>query len=179
MIPMLKENNYVFAPDLVALDRAADLAQAFIEHTKVQNVPGDPQAPGSPSVYNYMPFVKLLVELTPKISELAQEPLLPTYSYARVYTKGAVLHRHRDRPACEVSVTLNLKKDAPWEIFFQKPDMTEVGLDLPPGAGVVYQGCAADHWRNEFHGSEYVQVFLHYVRADGPYQWAFFDRRTS
>jgi hypothetical protein len=179
MILMLKENNYVPAPKMIDALRASDLAEGFIAYTKAQGSRGDPQAPMSPSVYNYMPFVRLLVELTPKVSELAGEQLLPTYSYARVYSHGEVLRRHRDRPACEVSVTLNLKKDAPWKIFFQRPDMVEVGVDLNPGDGVVYQGCVADHWREAFAGQEYVQVFLHYVRAHGPHQWAYFDNKQG
>lgn len=174
---MLKQNNYVSTLQLIDADRAHELAEGFIAHTKEQQSPGDSQAPRSPSVYNYMPFVRLLVELTPKVSEIAGEPVLPTYAYARVYSQGEVLHRHRDRPACEVSVTLNLKKDAPWKIFFQRPDMVEVGIDMNPGDGVVYQGCVADHWRDAFEGQEYVQVFLHYVRAFGQYQWAYFDRK--
>jgi hypothetical protein len=176
---MLKENNYVRAAQLIEAPRAAALAEEFIAHVSIRRVPGDPQAPTSPSVYNYMPFVHLLVELVPKISELAGEPLLPTYAYARVYAHGATLARHRDRPACEVSVTMNLKKDAPWEIFFQRPDGVEVGVDMAPGDGVVYQGCVADHWREAYVGQEYVQLFLHYVRAHGPYQWAYFDNKKE
>jgi hypothetical protein len=34
--------------------------------------------------------------------------MLPTYSYARIYANGDELKKHRDRPACEVSVTLHL-----------------------------------------------------------------------
>lgn len=176
---MLKEKNYVPAPQLIDSSRALEMADAFIQYSRDRRIPGDPQAPSSPSVYNYMPFVRLLVELTPKISDLAGEPVLPTYAYARVYSHGATLARHRDRPACEVSVTLNLKKDAPWEIFFQRPDGVEVGVDMAPGDGVVYQGCVADHWRDAFKGQEYVQVFLHYVRAFGQYQWAYFDNKKE
>jgi hypothetical protein len=179
VIPMLKQNNYVSTLQMIDANRASDLAEGFIAYTKSHGSPGDSQAPMSPSVYNYMPFVRLLVELTPKISEIAGEQVLPTYSYARVYSHGEVLHRHRDRPACEVSVTLNLKKDAPWKIFFQRPDMVEVGVDMNPGDGVVYQGCVADHWRDAFEGQEYVQVFLHYVRALGQYQWAYFDKKQA
>jgi hypothetical protein len=31
--------------------------------------------------------------------------LIPTYSYARIYKKGDVLHRHKDRFSCEISTT--------------------------------------------------------------------------
>ena len=31
--------------------------------------------------------------------------LIPTYSYARIYKKGDILKRHKDRPSCEISTT--------------------------------------------------------------------------
>jgi uncharacterized protein YceK len=46
---------------------------------------------------------------------------LPTYTYARVYTPGAILSRHTDRDACEISITLNLNQDTKWPIWIKKP----------------------------------------------------------
>lgn len=163
--------------NLIDENRAKTLATGFKEFVKYNKTGGDTQAPSSPSVYNYMPFVKLLVELTPKVSEALGEQVLPTYSYARVYSKKEILHRHRDRPACEVSVTLNLSKDKDWAIWFQRPDGSEASIEMNPGEGAMYFGCTADHWREPFKGKEYTQVFLHYVRADGPHNWAFFDNK--
>ena len=38
--------------------------------------------------------------------------LCPTYSYARLYKKdGDELKRHKDRPSCEISTTINLGGD--------------------------------------------------------------------
>jgi hypothetical protein len=90
-----------------------------------------------------------------------------------------VLKRHRDRPACEISFTLNLAKDSDWPIYFQRPDGSETLVELNPGDAVLYLGCQADHWRNKFEGEEHVQVFLHYVRANGPKAWAFFDKQQQ
>ena len=39
-----------------------------------------------------------------------------TYSYARIYKNGDVLHRHKDRYSCEISTTLNLGGDD-WPIY--------------------------------------------------------------
>jgi hypothetical protein len=170
-------NNYLSLRGLIDPSRAELLAKDFKKFVKENNKTGDAQAPNSPSVYNYMPFVKLLVELTPKISEMLGEQVLPTYSYARVYSKKEILHRHRDRPACEVSVTLNLSKDKDWAIWFQRADGSETSINMEPGDGAMYFGCIADHWREPFKGKEYTQVFLHYVRAEGPNSWAFFDNK--
>ena len=50
----------------------------------------------------------LLETLLPRVEAESGMRLLPTYSYLRVYKRGDVLRRHTDRPACEMSVTLNL-----------------------------------------------------------------------
>jgi hypothetical protein len=41
----------------------------------------------------------------------------------------------------------------------------------------MYLGCEAEHWREQFKGKEYVQVFLHYVRSKGERNYAFFDNQ--
>jgi hypothetical protein len=136
----------------------------------------DPQAPNSLAMYNYLPFVKLLVKKINHVATILEEDVLPTYSYTRIYTQGEVLDRHRDRPACEISLTLNLKKDTDWPIWFQKPDGEEISIELNQGDAVMYLGEIADHWRNAYQGQEHVQLFLHYVRAEGSKYWAVFDQ---
>ena len=34
--------------------------------------------------------------------------LYPAYTYARIYKKGDILKRHKDRFSCEISTTMNL-----------------------------------------------------------------------
>jgi predicted 2-oxoglutarate/Fe(II)-dependent dioxygenase YbiX len=104
------------------------------------------------------------------------EPVIPTYTYARVCKNGSILERHRDREACEISITLHLSGDNKWPIHIQKPNGEEVELVLESGEAMMYLGCSADHWRNQFQGQEYVQVFLHYVRSRGENAWAAFDK---
>jgi hypothetical protein len=53
----------------------------------------------------------LLMKMLPIMKERTGLDLIPTYSYARVYEKGAILKRHKDRPSCEISTTLNLGGD--------------------------------------------------------------------
>jgi hypothetical protein len=137
------------------------------------------QAPNSHSMYNFMPFVRLLVGKVPQVSELLGEEVLPTYTYARVYKDNSELLRHRDRPACEISLTLNLSKDTDWPIYFQRPDESETSVELEPGDAVMYLGCQADHWREKFKGQECVQLFLHYVRSYGSKSWAYFDKQQQ
>jgi hypothetical protein len=173
------QNNYLYVPEFISLDDAQVLHKEFKEHCNKFNLQGDHQAPNSASMYNFMPFVRLLVEKVPEATALLGEKVLPTYTYARVYRHGSVLDRHRDRPACEISFTLNLNKDANWPIWFQKPDRSETSIELNPGDAVLYLGCQADHWRTQFEGQEYTQLFMHYVRSYGAKSWAYFDKQQQ
>lgn len=173
------QNNYLHVPDFINPQQALNLTKEFKEHCTKFNLQGDSQAPNSHSMYDFMPFVRLLVEKVPEVSELLGEKVLPTYTYARVYKEGSELLRHRDRPACEISLTLNLSKDTDWPIYFQRPDGSETYVELNPGDVVMYLGCQSDHWRNKFEGKECVQLFMHYVRSNGPKAWAYFDKQKQ
>lgn len=173
------QNNYLYIPGFITKDETHLLANQFKEHCKKFNIQGDKQAPNSHAMGDFLPFVKLLVKKISYVNELLGEEVLPTYTYARVYKNNSALERHRDRPACEISFTLNLAKDVEWPIYFQRPDGSETSVELNPGDAVLYLGCQADHWRNKFEGEEHIQVFLHYVRANGPKAWAYFDKQKQ
>jgi hypothetical protein len=173
------QNNYLHVPGFITSGEALSFAENFKAHCKKFKVEGDPQAPNSSAMYDFMPFLRLLVEKVPEVSALLGEKVLPTYTYARVYKAGSELLRHRDRPACEISLTLNLSKDTDWPIYFQRPDGSETCIELQHGDAVMYLGCQADHWREKFAGSEYTQLFMHYVRSNGPKAWAYFDKRQQ
>ena len=105
--------------------------------------------------------------------------LIPTYTYTRAYKKGDILKRHKVRPSCEISTTINLGGD-PWSIFIDPtgsnnvikgihkpnaPKSVEVRLGI--GDMLIYSGCELEHWREPFEGNLCVQTFLHYNHADG------------
>lgn len=173
------QNNYLHVPGFISPETALSLACEFKGHASKFCLHGDSQAPNSHSIYDFMPFVRLLVNKVPHVSELLGEEVLPTYSYARIYQNNSELSRHRDRPACEISITLNLSKDTDWPIFFERPDKSETSIELEPGDAVLYLGCQADHWRNSFYGKEYTQLFMHYVKSYGSKSWAYFDKNRQ
>ncbi len=179
MNPALLENNFLVLDDFIAPERASMLYQRFqqdgIEHPDW--FIADHQCPKSLSVYNYRWFVELLVEQIPLMSQVVGELVLPTYTYARLYRHGELLKKHRDRPACEISVTLHLGSDGSgWPIYLTRPDGSVAEVELKAGQGVVYLGCQSRHWRNEFAGQHYGQVFLHYVKSRGDNWGQVFDR---
>ena len=123
----------------------------------------------------------LLEKLVEPMSKETELELIPTYSYARIYKKGDVLHRHKDRYSCEISTTVNLGGD-PWPIYIEndpskggltdkgyKSDMTDgKKVNLKPGDMLVYKGNLCEHWREAFEGEDCGQVFLHYNNAKTP-----------
>ena len=178
MNAQLEQNNFLFVPSFISQEQANILQQEFYKLERSGQYEKDNQAPNSPAIYNFKPFLELLCQKTNEVTNLVEEQVLPTYTYARIYKNGEVLNRHRDRPACEISLTLNIGGDAPWDIGIQKTNGEEVTLNLKQGDAMLYLGCTADHWRGTpFSGQNYSQVFLHYVRSNGPNAWAYFDKR--
>jgi hypothetical protein len=175
----LEQNNYLFVNNFLEPERAKELYDMFKESTikSPEMFTKDPQCPKSPAIYDYHPFVELLVGATPFIQNLVGEIMLPTYSYARMYRNGDVLAPHIDRGACEVSITLHLGSDGvEWPIYFRKPNGDVVGANLHPGQAIIYLGCVSEHWRNVYEGDDYAQVFLHYVKSRGPNGKYYFDK---
>jgi len=144
----------------------------------------DPQVPNTYSHYADMVMETLMMKVLPKMQEETGLRLVPTYSYARLYKTGDILKRHKDRPSCEISTTLNLG-GAPWPIFIDgtgsnnvideyknvhkpnAPKGTKVLLEV--GDMLVYSGCELEHWREPFEGDICGQVFLHYNHVNGPF----------
>ena len=135
----------------------------------------DEQVPNTYSHYGDVAMETLLLAVQPKMEKLTKIKLIPTYAYARIYKKGDILHRHKDRFSCEISTTLNLGGDE-WPIYIEK-DPKKGGLKdnkyisdntkgikviLKPGDMLVYKGNLCEHWRDAFEGKDCGQVFLHY-----------------
>ena len=128
---------------------------------------------GPNNQYAPIPAQMFLGSLTSKMSALVGRELLPSFSFWRIYRKGDVLNRHKDRNACEVSVTISLMPAAEdggvWPINVTDFHGTSHSIKLPLGSGLLYQGTEVDHWRDSLTISEHYQMFLHYVVADGPF----------
>ena len=123
----------------------------------------DEQIPNTYSHYADPVMETLLMKVLPTMQKETGLELVPTYSYARIYKHGDILHKHKDRPSCEISTTIHLGGDK-WSIFIEG---TEVMLDI--GDMLVYSGCELEHWREPFEGNTCAQVFLHYNHLNGPF----------
>ena len=178
--------NFVFNYMLLQ-ESAVDL---MLKHNKIN--PANPligswtdkQVPGAYSKYGDWVMETLLLYVMPIMKAKTGLDLIPTYSYTRIYRKGSILKRHKDRPSCEISTTLHLGGD-PWSIFIDptgsdnvideyknihKPGAPKgVQVDLKQGDMLIYSGCELEHWREPFQGNVCSQVFLHYNHANGKF----------
>lgn len=172
------DNNYLFVENFLEKNEALNLYERLVEDTKSnpQFYAQDEECLNDFNIYNYKPFLILLCQKLNDVSNLVQETLLPTYTYARLYKNGSILKPHKDRPSCDISVTLHLGGDAPWPIWFTKPNNEKVSVTLNAGQAVIYAGTVSEHWRDPYIGNNYGQVFLHYVRANSENWQHYFDR---
>ena len=177
--------NFIFNYFLLKRDAVKFLYEKNITYdTGLLGTWGDTQVPNTYSIYADPAMETLMMKVLPKMQQETGLRLVPTYSYARLYKKGDILRRHKDRPSCEISCTLNLGGD-PWPIFIDgtgadtvideykqihKPDAPEgTKVLLEVGDMLVYSGCKLEHWREPFEGETCGQVFLHYNHVNGPF----------
>jgi hypothetical protein len=118
----------------------------------------------------------VLTAVTANISSYTGLEVVPNYSYWRMYQKGNVLEKHKDRYSCEISTTVclgydtsnldqNKYQDYSWPIWVE--DVTGehpegIAVNLKPGDMILYRGCEIQHWRDEYLGLAHAQLFMHY-----------------
>jgi len=141
----------------------------------------------------YPPIAAFLWGLTPRVTQVADRELIPSYAYFRIYQKGDVCRVHSDRQACEhsLSLTVELGDNIPWALSIEKrhldqplaaidPDFgDEPYSEIPMSAGdaVMYRGVNHRHGRLEPNPNSWsAHMFLHWVDASGPYADHAFDR---
>ena len=179
-----KKNKYVVIKEAVPKDIANFVYNYFLMKRQVARtmfdekyisqfttefgVWNDEQVPNTYSHYADIAMETLLLRTQPIMEKKTGLKLYPTYSYARIYKKGDILARHKDRYSCEISTTLNLGGD-PWPIYLDptgKKGQAGVKVVLQPGDMLIYSGCELEHWREEFKGKDCAQVFLHYNKSN-------------
>lgn len=154
-----KEFCYFFTRSLL---RYADMKRINGDYS------GDQQIPNCKAVIDHeLMFETYQEKIWPALENILGEELLPTYTYARLYTNGDELKIHSDRDACEISVTIQLGRSHhySWPIY-----MAGKPYYMAEGDGIIYLGCDIDHWREPCNGPEGYysgQAFMHFVRKNG------------
>ena len=177
--------NFIFNYFLLKRDAVGWMYQNNITYdTGLLGTWTDQQVPNTFSCYADPVMETLMMKVRPKMQQETGLQLIPTYSYARLYKKGDILKRHKDRPSCEISTTIHLGGTS-WPIFIDgtgadtvideyknihkpnAPKGTKVLLEV--GDMLVYSGCELEHWREPLEGDVCGQVFLHYNHVNGPF----------
>ena len=204
----LNDDGYLYVPEIII-----DPSNLYLSPPKDENnnnkvgalfyrddddvffEPIDEHVPTSFSRYRYPPYREVHALLGQAIENILQIDLFPTYYYERCYWKGSVLERHVDRPACEISISVQVSSNTkPWPICFKKPNGEEASVTMNNGDGVIYKGIEIEHWRNKLDSKynrfqRYIkklrkidddtyhhQIFFHYVKAQGNYVHFAYDR---
>jgi hypothetical protein len=176
----LLDNNYVVIDNFITKEKAKYLSDWLINEKNYSRLIQDPRfnlGLYAQAYQDAIPFVELLCEKINEISDIVGEKVIPTYSYSVIYENNSTLISHKDRPACEISVTVHLSGDEKWDLGIKKPNEEKVKVNLNVGDAFLYLGCEAEHWREgPYKGKNYTQAMLHYVKSNGSNAWAFFDK---
>jgi len=204
-----KKNKYVVIREAVSKDLSTFIYNYFLMKKQVYDTClkqryispyetllgsyDDAQIPNTYSSYADIVVETLMLKCQPIMEKTTGLKLQPAYTYARIYKKGDVLKRHKDRFSCEISTTMFLGGD-PWPIYLDptggnnvvdekknliKPNASKgIKVDLKQGDMLIYSGCELEHWREKFKGKECAQVFLHYNNEKTPgSEQNLFDKR--
>jgi hypothetical protein len=169
-------SDFFTAPEFDRLHRYVDRkARGML----FRSTGGDSQVEGAPCEYADPVAEQLLSLKTSYLCDLLRLDLVPTYSYLRMYRPGDRLSAHRDRPACEITVSASLVTDSRWPLRILVEGHV-VDYCPPPRGAVAFRGHELLHWREPLSGGGPVaQVLFHYVHRHGLHRsWAY-DRRPT
>jgi hypothetical protein len=169
---LFEQNKYLIIPKLLSTELCYFFTHILLRQQYVQETKGDAQVPSAAAIIGKnesLIFDTLQESLWTTLEDIIEEELLPTYSYARLYSNGDELKTHTDRPACEISATIQLGRSHhySWPIY-----MGNQRIDLGEGDAVLYKGCEIEHHRKICDGPENYysgQVFIHFVRKNGKF----------
>ena len=183
-----KKNKYIVIKEAIPKDMAIFIYNYFLMKRQVYDTcmeqryispyevllgfyePADGQIPHTYSSYGDIVMETLMLKCQPIMEKTTGLKLQPAYTYARIYKKGDVLKRHKDRFSCEISTTMHLGGDK-WDLYLEpsgQKGKKGIKVNLKPGDMLVYRGCELEHWREKFKGESCCQVFLHYNNEKTP-----------
>jgi alkylated DNA repair dioxygenase AlkB len=172
------ENGFLLLPNFIDREEAIEIGNNYLNFARKYNIKRYSltvcdQRVASDEYINYKPIFHLLNSKIEYLSGIVEEPLLPTYSYIRTYKTGNHLTPHRDKEACEISLTLHMTSDdnSEYPFYIESLKKERKSIILEPGDAILYLGSEVLHGRPKYvTGYRYVQSFLHYVRANGEFK---------
>jgi hypothetical protein len=162
-----KENGYLHVKGLIDADNLYSYIEDLAKNGKGK---ADEQVKGSYTFYKEERCEQLLENMIPKMEDLTGHKLFKTYSFARIYKNGQILRAHRDREACEITVTICVGYTGePWPIWLLDNEERARSFILTPGDGLIFRGGEHTHWRELNNYGATTNILLHYVDRAGQY----------
>ncbi len=111
----------------------------------------------------------ILKNSLPKMEELTDLKLFPTYSFMRLYKEGDRLPKHKDRLSCQIAVSLCIgygydDAEYQWPIYLNGNEIAS-----KPGDALLYHGTEQEHWREPLERDWHLQIFLFYIDQKADY----------
>ena len=170
-------DNYTKVKNLLTPE-ICNIFKMYALFDELNDFTGDFQYPSTHSRCADCFTESLLLHLKSKIENITNRKLIPTYSFFRNYTTGDILKDHTDMNSCEISASLtvffdykNKSDDYRWPLHvYVKGEKKYLHCDV--GDAIIYDGLKIKHGREMLSagkGTRHIQIFLHYVDADGPY----------
>jgi hypothetical protein len=134
-------------------------------------------------------FTALQAALVDTVSELAGEPVEPSYSFLSLYTRMGVCRPHLDSPSAKWTLDICIRQSERWPIHFSQvvpwpdrmeelrerspdslrtdPDLSFTTEVLTPGDAILFSGTNQWHYRDALpprRGQQFCDLlFFHYV----------------
>ena len=184
----IEKDNYTIVKNMISKDICKITTQYALFDMLNDFTAVDPSVPNTHTkVYDKL-METLLLSCLPKMEETYGKKLIPTYTCYRVYKPGDSLADHTDRHACEISATVVIgyrhndkPSDYRWPLYAYVGDEKRY-LHCDIGDAVIYKGIDLIHGRDCFDvgkDSFQVQLFLHYIDANGMYTDHKYDKRPA
>jgi len=166
-------DGYLKLNNIISVDDAEVLAQKTLDLIKDDKPIFNKDRGLCWALYKPSFLLDLMNEVKIILEGISGLKLLSTYWFTTIYTNNSYLKPHTDRPSCEYSVSLNLKSNIDWPLFFKDKNNNQKGFVTSVGNGIAYLGCERPHWRLPLVSKNkelYIQSFFHYVNANGSYK---------
>lgn len=193
-----RDNGFLLVQNVFTPEECVGVTKRMFEHCG----PPDTMCPKSEGAYAL--FDDFLFPKKEIFERAIGLELHPTYTYTRIYRPDELLMVHVDRESCEITatVTISFDGDAIWPIYLlDRPKSIEVrdryisknlqhyevdkndfqnqiALTVNVGDAAIFRGMDLFHWRKEYtQGKWQIQMFMHYVDANGPCKDFKWDKR--
>lgn len=177
MSNLLYKRGWDLLPNIISKEEAKDIKIKLIEDSIKKTggfYPTFDKERGNVLMY-YCPAycVSLAKKIHKIMEEKLQEELLPTYWFATSYFDDSYMIRHKDRPSCEISVSMNIySSNITSPLMIEDLEGKTQGIYTEPGSATSYLGTEVYHWRDPMKlepREAFIQAFFHYVRKNGQY----------